>query len=260
MTWNSVMAFVSSLALFLPIFLILVLRLGNYRSFPVLLIYYALTFVYNLFTGGFISASPEVIRYWGLVNNLGDIPLILYFLTYFSTSRQFTQRMYILIGAFVAFEAVVVIITGFTVKAITIILGPGLVVVVALCLFFFIRQVKMAVMHRKATGKALIVSAVLFAYGCFSFIYLMYYVFKAHLDETGKVKAQYQADTFLIYFLVATLSSLLMCAGLIIERKRIRKLNELLITRKELSSLYEGTKTAVPFRTAMLDFDKDNWN
>lgn len=254
------MAIVSSLALFLPVFLILILRLVNYKTFPVLMVYYSLSLVYNLLTGGYISASPELIRYLGLTINLSDIPLIIYFLTYFSTTKQFTQRMYWLIAAFVLFEIVVVMITGFTVKTITIVLGPGLCVVVPLCLYFFIRQAKMAVMHRKATGKALIASALLFAYGCFSFIYLMYYVFKAHLDEAGRVKEQYQADTFLVYFLVATFSSILMCAGLIVERKRIRKLNELLITRRELSSLYEGTSPAVPYRTAMLDFDKDNWN
>jgi hypothetical protein len=254
------MVFVSSLALFVPLVLILALRLGNYRTFPALIVYYTLTLVYNLFTGGFISASPDLVRYWGLTNNLLDIPLVLYFLTYFSTSREFTQKMHFLIAAFVLFEIVVVFITGFTVQSITITLGPGLVIVVGLCLFFFIRQAKMAVTHRKATGKALLVSALLFAYGCFSFIYLMYYVFKAHLDEFGKVKAQYQADTFLVYFLVTTFSSILMCTGIIVERKRIRQLNELKITRRELSSLYEGTKSAAPYRRAMLDFDKDHWN
>ena len=260
MTWNSVMAIISSLALFLPVFFILVLRLGAYRSFPAMLVYYISALIYNCLTEGYIQAGPEVIRYWGLTNNLMDIPLILYFLTYFSTSRVFTQRMKIIIAAFIVFELVVISISGFNVDAITIILGPGLAIVFCFGLFFFIRQAKMAVIHRKATGKALIVSAVLFAYGCFSFIYLMYYVFKAHIDEFGRVKPQYRADTFLVYFIVTTLSSLLMCAGIIIERKRIQKLNELKITRKELSSIYRETKTAAPYRTAMLDFDKDHWN
>jgi len=34
-------------------------------------------------------------------------------------------------------------------------------------------------------------------------------------------------------------------------------LNKLLQTRKELSDIYKDTKTAIPLRTAMLDFDKD---
>jgi len=47
MTWNSVMGFVSSLALFLPIFFILALRLGAYGIFPVLLLYFVFVLSHN---------------------------------------------------------------------------------------------------------------------------------------------------------------------------------------------------------------------
>ena len=250
MTWNSVMGFVSSFALFLPIFFILTLRLGGYKSFPALLIYYISVFIYNLMTEGYITANNEVVHYWGLSNNLLDVPLMLFFLTYYSTSAAFTRRMKITILGFVLFEATVITILGLNVDALTIILGPGLLLVFGLCLSLFIRQTKITIMHRKATGKALIIAALLFAYGCYTIIYLMYYVFKT----------PYIADTFLVYFLVVTFSSLLMCAGIIIERKRVQKLNELKTTRKELSAIYKDTKTAAPGRAAMLDFDREQWN
>ena len=250
MTWNSVMGFVSSFALFLPIFFILTLRLGRYRSFPALLIYYISVFIYNLMTEGYINVNTDVVHYWGLSNNLLDVPLMLFFLIYYSVSPAFTRRMKITILGFVLFEATVILILGLNVDALTIILGPGLLLVFSLCLSLFIRQTKIAIMHRKATGKALIVAALLFAYGCYTIIYLMYYVFKT----------PYIADTFLVYFLVVTFSSLLMCAGIIIERKRVQKLNELKTTRKELSDIYKNTKTAAPGRAAMLDFDREQWN
>lgn len=259
MTWNSVMGFISTIALFLPAFFILALRLGRYRSFPILMIYYFSVFSYNLLTEKYIPASNEVIYLWGLSNNLLDAPLMLLFFSYFSTSANFTRRLKILILAFILFELTIIILLGFNTPAITIILGPGLLIVLCLCLYFFIRQAKMAIIHRKATGKALMVASLLFAYGCYTIIYLLYYVFKAHIDA-GKVNEQYVADTFLVYFLVTTFSSLLMCAGIIIERKRVQKLNELKITRKELSTIYTNTKTAAPLRTAMLDFDKDQWS
>ena len=250
MTWNSVMGFVSSVALFLPIFFILTLRLGRYRSFPALLIYYIFVFIYNLMTEDYINVNTEVVHYWGLSNNLLDIPLMLSFLTYYSVSPAFTRRMKITILGFVLFEATVILILGLNVDALTIILGPGLLLIFSLCLSLFIRQTKVAIMHRKATGKALIVASLLFAYGCYTIIYLMYYVFKT----------PYIADTFLVYFLVVTFSSLLMCAGIIIERKRVQKLNELKTTRKELSAIYKDTKTAAPGRATMLDFDREQWN
>ena len=250
MTWNSAMGFISSIALFLPVFFILIFRLGAYRTFPALVCYYTIVFAYNLMTEGYIKASPDTIRYWSICNNLLDAPLMLLFLTYFSTSPAFTKKIKICIGLLVGFEITVVLLKGFTTDAITITLGPALLTIVLFCAFIFIRQTKITIMHQKATGKAIIAASLLFAYGCYTIIYLMYYVFKT----------PFIADTFLVYFWVATISSLLMCTGIIIERKRIQKLNELLQTRKELSDIYKDTKTAAPLRTAMLDFDKDQWN
>lgn len=250
MTWNSVMGFISSIALFLPILFILIFRLGGYRTFPALLTYYTIVFSYNLLTEGYIKASPDTIHYWSIFNNLLDAPLMLLFLTYFSTSPAFTRKMRGTIFILIAFEVTVVLMKGFTIEAITIILGPALATVVSFCIYFFIRQTKITIMHHKATGKAIIAAALLFAYGCYTIIYMMYYVFKT----------PHVADTFLVYFLVATFSSFLLCAGIIIERKRVQKLYELKQTRKELLDIYKDTKTAAPLRTAILDFDKDQWN
>jgi hypothetical protein len=260
MNWNSIMGVFSTIALFLPILFILVLRLGTYRSFPALLFYYISVFIYNLLTEHYITVPADVVYYWGLANNLMDAPLMLYFLTYFSTSRLFKKRMQYVIAAYIVWEAAIISIEGLNIGAITIVLAPGLPLVFGYCLYFFTRQVKLAIVHRKATGKALIVSSLLFAYGCYTIIYLMYYVFKAHLDTAGQVKPQYVEDTFLVYFMVTFISSLLISVGIFIERKRIHKLTELKITRRELSAIYPETKRTIPLRTVLLDFDKEHWN
>jgi len=186
----------------------------------------------------------------GVINNLIDPILMLSFLTYFSTSAAFTKRMKIVICFFVAPELIPHLLFGFNLKAVTIPLGTGLMAVFCFCLFFFICQTKITIMHQKAIGKALIVAALLFAYGCFTIIYLMLYVFKP----------LYIADTLLVYYLVTTFSSLLACAGIIIERKRVQKLNELKLTRKKLSIVYKETETAAPLKAAILDFDKEQWS
>jgi hypothetical protein len=257
MTWNSIMGLISTIALFLPIILIIGLRLSAYNSFPALLIYYIFVFVYNLLTEGYIKADSNAIYNFGLIDNMIDAPFMLYFLTYFGTSVNFIKQMKRSILVFIAFEIVVILLRGFNMDAVTIIMAPGLLLVSAFCVHFFIRQTKITIMHRKATGKALMAASLLFAYGCYSIIYLIYYVFKTHLN--GKqVKQQDVDDTFLVYFLVTTFSSMLMCAGLIIERRRIQKLNELKITRKELSVVYKDT--AAPIKPIILDFDKEQWN
>lgn len=251
MTWNSAMGLVSSVALLCPIIVILVLRLGSYSTFPALLAYYTSVFIYNLFTEGYITVNPEVMKFWGLANNFLDAPLMLTFLIYFSTSPAFTKRIKLLIGVFILFEAIVAVVVGFNTNAVTIILGPDILVMIVLFLYFFIRHTKIAITNRKAFGKAMIAASLLFAYGCFGIIYLMYYVFKTPFVE----------DTFLIYFLVATISSLLVTTGIYIEEKRIRKLNELRLTRRELSDIYGHEKKTVPLkRTVMLDFDREQWN
>lgn len=260
MNWNSIMGLVSSFALAGPILLILILGLARYRSFPVLLLYYCSVLAYNLITERYISVSSNIEQNWGYINNLADAPMLILFLSYFSPSKIFTQRLRLLAASFILFEAIVISVVGFNLNAITIIIGPGLLIVCGLCMFFFIRHTKQAIENRKATGKAMIVTSLLFAYGCYFIIYLLYYVFKAQNDANGVANEQYVNDTFLVYFISTSLSAFLMCIGLVVEQKRIRKLKELMVTRKELSSLYTETKRAVPLRTAMLDFDREQWN
>ena len=256
MTWNFTMGIISTVALFLPIVFILILRMSRYRTFPALIAYYTIAIINNFLGEGYIAVSTDVVKYWSLANNLLDAPIMLLFLIYFCTSPVQARKMRILILSFILFEAVVVLLMGFTKEAITIVLAPGLGIVFCFCLYFFIQKTKTAITHRKATGKALIISSLLFAYGCFAILYLMFYIFETHLID-NKVNPQYLADTYLVYFFAATFSSLLMCSGIIIESKRVQKLNELKITRKELSTIYDGTEKGAPFGTAILDFERD---
>lgn len=244
------MGFVSTLALFLPILLIITLQLFTYKSFPVLLIYFVLVLVNTLMTEGYVRSNANFAYYWGVGNNLLDAPLMLLFLSYFSTSAKFTRRLIVAILSFIAFELAVILVVGFNVGAITIVLGPGILIVFVLSLFLFIRQSKIAITNRKAIGKTLITASLVFAYGCYGILYLLFYLLK-----TSQV-----SDAFLVYFFVVTFSSLTLSAGIIFEKKRIQKLFELKKARKELHHIYKDTKTAASFKTAMLDFDRESWN
>ncbi len=250
MTWNDVMGMVSTVALSLPILTIIATGLGGYRTFPALLAYYIIVAGYNMLTQGYIKADESFIHYFGITNNLLDAPLLLMFLSYFSTTPVLKQRMQIIVAAFMVFEIAIVSIFGFSVQAIKIIMGPGIVLVLAFSLPFFVRQTKITITHQKATGRAIMTASLLFAYGCYSIIYVMYY-----LLNTEDVQ-----NTFLVYFFVSTFSSIVMSLGIFFEGKRVRKLSELKIVRKELSELYGEEKTAAPLRPAVFDFDKDQWN
>src|SRR5437868_4325793 len=125
MNWSSTLGLISSVALFLPVLFILLFKLGGYKTFPALLIYYISVFIYNLLSLKYINAGEDITRYWGITNNLLDAPLMLTFLSYFSTSAVVTKRMKLLIRVFMAFEVAILCWKGITVAAITIIMGPG---------------------------------------------------------------------------------------------------------------------------------------
>lgn len=244
------MGLVSTVALSLPILTMIVTRLVGYKSFPALCGYYSIVAIYNMLTEDYVHASSSFTYYFGLFNNILDAPLMLMFLTYFSTNPQLTKKMRILTLAFVVYEVGVISLYGMNIDSITWIIGPGLLLVLTFSSIFFVRQTRITIMHQKAAGKAIMISSLIFAYGCYSIIYLIYYVFKV----------QHEADTFLIYFFVSTLSAILMAVGIYLENRRVQKLNELKVTRKELSEIYKDKKTAIQLRTAAFDYDKDQWN
>ena len=233
MSLNVLMGILSTLALFAPVAIIAIMRLYGHRSFIALFFYYLVATTYNLMTEDIIHLNSGFVQIFGIVANLLDAPLILLFFIYFSPSAAFSRKIFALIGLFIAYEITIIAIFNFTKTAVTYFVGPGIFIILCLSLVFFLRQVRVTIMHRRATGKALMISSILWAYGCFGVIYLIFYILKES-NETS----------FLVFFIVTTFSSLMMSAGLIIEKNRIIKLWELKTTRKELSVIFGNNKAA----------------
>jgi hypothetical protein len=235
MSLHSILGIISSIVLFIPFILILILRLFTHRSFLALSVYYLAAGVYNLITQNVVDAPLWFSRPIGIINNLLDAPLMLLFLIFFSTSSQMTRRITTTIFIFLAFEAVIMVIFGFSIRTVKIILGPDIAIILVLSFLFFLRNVRLAITNQKSLGKAIMVSSVFLAYSIFSLVYIFYYLLK---------NKQYKQDAQLVYYLVTLLSAVLMSIGIFIENKRIKKLSELKYTRKELATLYGQTKTA----------------
>ncbi len=233
MTWYNVVGIVSTIALALPVISILVFRLAWYKSFPALLVYYLIVFGFNFVSLNFVQVDKNFIYYYGVANNFLDMPLIFSFMTYFSKTVSFRKRMKMIIPIFLLFEVIVVAFNGFNVRSSVIVVGPGLLLTLIFSIVFFVHQVKITIIHQKAAGKAFIVTSLLFAYGGYSFIYVVYYL----------IDTPYKADTFLVYYLVNIFSSLIISTGIFLERKRVRQLAELQITRRELKVIYGRAET-----------------
>lgn len=256
MSWFNAMGLISTIALFLPIIMLLAFKLAWYKSFPALFFYYVLLLSYNLISLQYLGVNdPAVSSYHKITNHLIEIPLILLFFTYFSKTVAFRKNLFIANLVFIAFEIGVVAVFGFTSKAITIVLAPGLALILFLSSMFFLHQVKIAVIYHKAIGKAIMIASLLFAYAGYSFVYVVDYI----------VETPYKMDVYLIYFLVTIVTSIPMCVGIYFERRRVQQLSELKTTREELKKIYgsEGagdTTSSGPFGRVALNYDNDQWN
>ncbi|HEV8508590.1 MAG TPA: hypothetical protein VGQ53_24510, partial [Chitinophagaceae bacterium] len=215
--------------------LILLFRLFVNRSFLALAICYFIVGVQNLMRQSVFDVPKSIYQTMSIVDNILDAPLMLLFLIFFSTSALMTKRIRTCIYLFIAFEAIILAVFGFNVKAIRIILGPDIVLIVTISFLFFLRYVRLSVSNGKSLGKAVMASSVFISYTIFSIVYVFYYLLK---------NQQYQGDAELIYYLISILSAMLMSIGIHIENKRFKKLDELRHTRKELAAIYGEKKVA----------------
>ena len=253
MTLFNLMGLISTVALSLPIIALLSTKLAWYRSFPALFFYYLFILSYNLILLGYFKIDGNFRYYHGVMNNLLDTPLILSFLLYFSKTQAFRKKLVAAILGFIAFEIIIIAVYGFTAKATTIILAPGLLVTLVISSLFFIHQVKIAVVYHKAIGKAIMAASLLFAYVGYCFVYAVFYI----------IQPVYKDDAHLVFFLITIFSSIALSAGIFLERKRVQQLLELKTTREELKAIYgeqQVKKRANPFEAAALNFDKEQWN
>lgn len=233
MSWHNAIGILSTLALFAPIFVIVAAGLIRYKQYLPLFIYVILAFGFNLMTEHLVNVPKTFERYYGIINNLTDMPLILAFLAFQIASSVQVKRMMIVLTAFIIFEIVLIAMFGITVKTITWTMGPGLLIVFAYSLYYFAYTVKRSFTHNKFISKAIIASGLTFAYGCFIIIYLMHYVFPLKEELP---------NLFLIYYFITIIYCGLLSVGLYLESKRKRKLEELLLTRKELMRFFSDEK------------------
>lgn len=232
MNWHDAIGILSTIALFTPVFIILITGLIRYKQYLPLFIYCVFAFGFNLMTEHVVNIPKSFERYYGIINNLTDMPLMLSFLMFVIASSAVVKRMKIILATFIIFEIVLIILYGITVKTITLTMGPGLLIVFSFALYYFVYTVKRSFIHSKFIGKAYIASSLTFAYGCFFIIYLLHYVLR--LPDLPNL--------FLIYYFITMIYCTLLAIGLFLESKRKRRLEELLVTRKELMRFFADEK------------------
>jgi hypothetical protein len=79
---------------------------------------------------------------------------------------------------FILFEFGILPLYGFSVKAISIFSGPGIIIVLSFSFYFFTSYIKLAITQQADIAKTMMISGVLFAYAVYFMVYLFYYILK----------------------------------------------------------------------------------
>lgn len=229
MNWVHTMNIIAVAALFMPIAVILIFRLSFYRTFPILLFYYAFSFFFNLIILGFFNFIPNPVKsYIGATNNLLDGPLMLAFLTYLCYTKKQKQLIRQMITGLLILSVIAVFIEGYNDDASRIVLGPSVIFILFFSFNFFNHYTKLIIRKPSAAGKTIISASLIFCYTIYGIIYLLFYVFKIKDLE----------ETFLFYFLTTIFAAAGMAVGVFYEAKKIRRIKEIKQVRKELAVLY----------------------
>lgn len=223
------MNIIAVVALFLPIAVIIIFRLSFHRTFPVLLFYYAFAFFFNMIILGYFKDIPNHIKsYIGVTNNLLDGPLVLAFLTYLSYTKKQRQLIWRLITGLLILSVIAVFIEGYNDDASRIVLGPSVIFILFFSVKFFNHFTKLIIRKPNAAGKTIMSASMIFCYTIYGVIYLFFYVFKIKNIE----------ETFLFYFLATIFAAGGMAVGIFYEAKKIKRIREIKLVRKELAILY----------------------
>jgi hypothetical protein len=223
--WESILGAGSILLLFVTIVLLII----NYKEgryyFLALAFYLAQIVFLNLLSAEFITISPISRYYVGIWNNLLDLPLMLIFFQYFAKDAKTRKLLVYITGIFIAFDLVTYLSLGMNITSLTIMIGPGLLIVTAFSFYFFVEHLKTAIMKRKETGRAFLSGAIVFAYLCFTLIYILFYL----------MKSKYVNDIYTIYYTTFIIFSTCLITGLlmIMASKRPSK-SKVMETKKEI--------------------------
>lgn len=228
MNWNAIFGIACIVSLTAPVVVILYHRYYKHRSLAALLIYYITTLIYLLMSENIIPVNKSIRLNFGIFNNYLDVPLMLTALVFFCPNKPKQNIIRLLSYAFIAYELLITLMYGFKPISIVYIMGPGFAIIIGYTFYLFMRQIKFSIMHGKNHGRVIMLASIFFSYASYTLIYYFYYV----------QKTPYVKDTELLYFISTIISTAVMATGLQLMNRRMKELQSLRITRKELAMFF----------------------
>jgi hypothetical protein len=177
-----------------------------------------------------IVVNKEALRNFGVINNYLDVPLMLTAMLLFCSEKWKQKVIITTICCFISYELIIFFQYKLNPISSMYVMGPGIILVLLYSLYLFINNIKNTIVQGKGVGKTLMISSILFAYGCYFLVYLFAYV----------QKTSNKADVFIIYYLASIIFSIVMSAGLVWVKKRLKEIKEVQTTRKELNVFFHN--------------------
>ncbi len=229
MNVNATLGIIAAIAFALPVLIISFARLFINISLLALVVYFLFALSYTLMIENVITVSTDTKRITGVLSNYLDVPLILTGMLMFCTEKWTEKLIKICLALFVIYEFMILFNYQLSSISSKYVMGPGILLILALSLYFFINNIKRTIMQGKGIGKTLMITSVLFAYGSYLLVY-----FFAFIQKTSN-----KADVFTIYYITSIIFSFLMAAGLLQVKKRVKEIKEVQVTRKELTVFFD---------------------
>lgn len=229
MSITNMLGIISAFAFLIPPLIILYSRYIN-LSLLALLLYFLFVAAYNLMGENLISVTVEAKRTTGIISNYLDVPLMLISMLMFCVEKWKRRFIITTIFVFLVYEVIIFFQHGLAPVSSKYIMGPGIVIVLLFSLYFFVTHIKSTIILGKGMGKTFMTASILFAYGCYLLVYVFAYI----------IKTSEKSDVFTIYYLASIIFSLLMSVGLIWIGKRVKQIEELQTTRKELTMFFKN--------------------
>lgn len=231
MSLNATLGIACTITLALPVAVICINRFYNHRSLGALLIYYSLAALTNILIQEFVPLPSGVSALLSDLMKVIEVPLVLAGLLFFCPNKRKQKVVQVLSFAFISYELIVVAIHGIDRDAAALISGPGISIILIYSFYLFLRQVKFSIVHGKNQGRTLMLASLFFMYACYGLIYYFNYI----------MHTPYHSDVTTLFYIASIAGSVMMAIGLHMMRKRMKELEMLKITRKELAVFFGQT-------------------
>lgn len=222
---NNLLSVASIICFSLPILVVVYYRLYRHLSVVALVLYCGLK-LFHSSMGDVTLPAQNLADSSELFFRFLELPLLLSALLLFCSAGRQQEGMQALVLLFVIYEIFVLLFVDYSPLVGLYIALPGMVLVVLHSTFLFQQQLRFTLAHKKNGGRLMILGAISLSSGS--------YLAGIILGKSN--------DTFLhtLNIFILNLSAVIIGFGLYILRHRIKGLQDLKVTRREMEMLFGG--------------------